>query len=157
MASELYIEETVVASIIAFLQVQLPICVAEINATHAADDQVQDVVLWVPDMCDITIMDPLPAASVFVEESEDEARDRTMVLNTCICRVLIGYYGNSNIGYRLAAAVTSSILRDITLGCRVGRVKVRKRVFYPPVVIDGDLEVRAVEVYLEVSQEVKRL
>lgn len=155
MASPLYIEENAVDSVITYLKAQLPTAINEINAVSPANQQMVMFKKIYDDLLAPDQMDPLPSACVFVEESEDDTRNRTLRINTSTIHVLFAYLGHGRIGYRYASAITSITQRDPTYGATLGRVNVSKREFFHPV-SKGNLDIRVAEVVLEIQQEVKR-
>lgn len=155
MAAPLVIEEQVIDATVAYIQEQLPAALDELNESLDPRQRVTMFHKIYDDIMEPSTMGKLPAASVWIDQSEDEIKDRALTLNTCSVRVLFAWYGHGKIGYRFGAALTSIFLRDPTFTRRIGRARVTERKYYTPVA-DGELEIRVAEIDLEIKQEVQR-
>lgn len=155
MARRIVIDEQSVDAVVQTIQKRFAQYLDEANAELKPREHLAMFHDVFDDYVEPSEMRKLPAASVFVSESEDYAKDRAMDQNVAEVRILIGWIGPSKIGYRYTAALTSMVLREKTLMNMIGRARVKARKFYTPISV-GNQEIRGAEVFLEIEQEVMR-
>jgi hypothetical protein len=150
------LEEEAIKVLRTYFEATLPAKLAEIEA------QYPDVLLPMYFKIDEEYMDPndayrFPYASIFVDKSKDETKDRALDQNECTIRVLSMFTGKNSTKqcYRYNAAIREVIQANRTLNECNYRAKVLERIYYNPI-MKGNQEVRVAETYLEVTMEVQR-
>lgn len=153
----LIIEEAIIDAVILCITNDLPVELVAINLDLGLDvnHELKTFRRIFDDEISPLIMDPYPSACVWVDDSDDDIKDRAVTLNVSSIKVLCAWIGHGRVGYRYGAALTSMFLKNPTLNGKVGRCRVVQRKYFSPVV-EGDTEVRVAMLDLEVHQEVRR-
>jgi hypothetical protein len=152
------LEERAVSAIVNYLKETLPDMLARLEAERPDMDlpmfkKIEDEYIDPNSVMN----DELPFACVFVDDSEDETKDRALDMNTCSVRIMSLYKGRlaSKKTYRYNAAIREVIQGNRAIGAPRCRATVLKRMYYTPI-MRGNIEVRVAETYLEVKMEVER-
>jgi len=152
------LEERAVSAIVKYLKDTLPDMLARLEAERPDIDlpmfkKIEDEYIDPNSVMN----DELPFACVFVDDSEDETKDRALDMNTCSVRIMSLYKGRlaSKKTYRYNAAIREVIQGNRSIGAPRCRATVLKRMYYTPI-MRGNIEVRVAETYLEVKMEVER-
>lgn len=152
------LEERAVSAIVNYLKETLPDMLARLEAERPDIDlpmfkKIEDEYIDPNSVMN----DELPFACVFVDDSEDETKDRALDMNTCSVRIMSLYKGRlaSKKTYRYNAAIREVIQGNRAIGAPRCRATVLKRIYYTPI-MRGNIEVRVAETYLEVKMEVER-
>lgn len=152
------LEERAVSAIVNYLKETLPDMLARLEAERPDIDlpmfkKIEDEYIDPNSVMN----DELPFACVFVDDSEDETKDRALDMNTCSVRIMSLYKGRlaSKKTYRYNAAIREVIQGNRAIGAPRCRATVLKRMYYTPI-MRGNIEVRVAETYLEVKMEVER-